>query len=60
MGFDFELKYIPGDQIPHADALRRIDLDEDDSENDRVLFAINNIYFAQSELVTHAELKTEI
>ena len=25
MGFDFELKYTPGEQIPHADALSRLD-----------------------------------
>ena len=26
MGFDFELKYTPGEQIPHADALSRLHL----------------------------------
>ena len=33
MGFDFELKYKPGEQIPHADALSRLDFDDDD-DND--------------------------
>ena len=60
MGFDYELKYTPGEQIPHADALSRMDFDEDESDNDRVCFAINNIYFAQSDLVTQAEIKTEL
>ena len=51
MGFDYELKYTPGEEIPHSDALSRMDFDEDESDNDRVCFAINNIYFAQSDLV---------
>ena len=59
IGFDYELKYTPGEQIPHADALSRMDFDEDESDNDRVCFAINNVYFAQSDLVTQAEIKTE-
>ena len=52
MGFDYELKYTPGEQIPHADAFSRMDFDGDESDSDRVCFAINNIYFAQSDLVT--------
>ena len=40
MEFDFELKYTPGEQIPHADALSRLDLDDDD-DNDRVCFALD-------------------
>ena len=60
MGFDYELKYTPGEQIPHADALSRMEFDEDESDNDRVCFAINNIYFAQSDLVNQAEIKTEL
>ena len=60
MGFDYELNYTPGEQIPHIDALSRIDFDGDESENDRVCFAINNIYFAPSDLVTHAEIKIEL
>ena len=60
MSFDHELKYTPGEQIPHADALSRMEFDENELDNDRVCFAINNIYFAQSDLVTHAEIKTKI
>ena len=60
MGFDCELKYTPAEQIPHADALSRMDSDDGESDNDRVCFAINNIYFAQSDLVTQAEIKTEL
>ena len=60
MGFDYELRYTPGEQIPHADALSRMDFGEDESDNDRVCFAINNIYFAHSDLVTQAEIKTEL
>ena len=37
-----------------------MDFDEDESDNDRVCFAINNIYFAQSDLVTQVEIKTEL
>ena len=54
------LKYTPGEQIPQADVLSRMDFDEDESDNDRVCFAINNIYFTQSDLVTQAEIKNEL
>ena len=37
-----------------------MNFDEDESDNDRVCFAINNIYFAQSDLVTQAEIKIEL
>ena len=60
MFFDYELKYTPGEQIPHGDALSRMDFDEDKSDNDRVCFAINNICFAPSDLVTQAEIKSEL
>ena len=60
MGVDYELNYTPGEQIPHADALIRMDFDEEESDNDRVCFAINNIYFAHSDLVTQAEIKTDL
>ena len=59
MGF-YELKYTPGEQISHEDALRRMDFDEAESDSDRVCFAINNIYFAQSDLVTQEEIKTDL
>ena len=59
IGFDYELKYTPGEQIPHADALSRMDFDEDKSDNDRVCLATKNIYFTKSDLVTQAETKTE-
>ena len=57
LGFDYELKYTPGELIPHADAFSRMDFDEDESDNDRICFAINNIHFAQSNLLTQAEIK---
>ena len=60
MGFDYDLRYTPGEQIPHADALSRMDFGEDESDNDRVCFAINNIYFAHSDLVTQVEIKIEL
>ena len=59
MGFDYELKYSPREKIPYADALSRVDFGEDESDNDRMCFAINNIYFAQSDLETQAEIETE-
>ena len=36
---------------------RRMDFDDAESENDRVCFETNNIYFTQSDLVTSAEIK---
>ena len=60
MGFDEELKYTPGEQIAHADALSRIDFYEDESDNDRVCSAIKIMYLAQSDLMTEAEIKTEL
>ena len=30
MGFEFEMKYTPGEQIPHADALSRLEFDGDE------------------------------
>ena len=58
MGFDFELMNIPGEQIPQADALSRKDFDKVESDNDQVCFTVNNIYFAQSDLLSQAEVKT--
>ena len=60
ISFDYELKNTPEEQKSHTDALGRMDFDEDESDNDRVCFAINNIYFTQSDLVTQAEIKTEL
>ena len=37
-----------------------MDFDEDESDNDRVCFAINNIYFAQRDSVAQEEIKTEL
>ena len=33
MGFDYELKYKPGKQIRHADALSKMSFDEEESDN---------------------------
>ena len=43
MGFEIELKYKPGEQIPHADALSGLDFD-DDEDNDRGCFALDNMF----------------
>ena len=59
VGFDFDLKYISEEQIPQVDALSKMDFDEDESDNDRVCLAISNIYFAQSDLSTKAEIETQ-
>ena len=59
MGFDFELKFTPGVQIPYADALSRLDFDDDD-DNDRGFFSLDNIYFVQSDLVAQSDIKTEL
>ena len=60
MGFDYQLKYTQEEQKPHANSLSRMDFVEDKSDNDRVCFTIKNIYFTQSDLVTHAEIETEL
>ena len=60
MGVNCESKHTPGEQIPHEDAWCRMDINEDASDNNRVCFAINNIYFAQIDLVTRADIKTKL
>ena len=59
MDCDFELKYTPGEQIPHATASKRTYLDTDNSNNDWVCFAIFSTYLIQNNLVIQAEFKTE-
>ena len=59
MGFDFELKYTPGEQILLADALSRLNFDDDD-DNDRVCFFLDNTFFVQTDLVTQSDIKTEL
>ena len=58
MGFDFDLKSEAGEQIPHVDAMSRLDFDDDD--NDRICFALDNIYFVQSDLVIQSDIRTEL
>ena len=53
------MKYTPREQIPHPDALNRLDFDDDD-DNDRACFALYNIYFVQSDLMTQSDIKTEL
>ena len=60
MGSEYELNYASGEQIPRTNSLKRIDFDEDETDNDRVCFASNNINLAKSDLVTQAEIKTEL
>ena len=59
MGFDFRLKYAHGEQIPHADALSRLDFDDDD-DSDRVSFALKDIWFVQWDLMTQSDITTEL
>ena len=53
------LAHTPGELIAHTDASSRIDFDFDKFDSDRVCFAINNNYFARSELFKPAEIETE-
>ena len=46
--------------MPNAHALSRIAFDDDESENYGVSFALNNIYFLQSDLVIPAETKLNL
>ena len=59
MRFDFELKFTPGEQIPHAAALSRTDFVDND-DNDCICFALDNIYFVQSGLETQSHIITEL
>ena len=59
MGCDFEFKNTPGEQIPNANALSRLDFDGED-DNDRVFLALDNIDFVQSDLVTQLDIKLEL
>ena len=58
--FRLSVENTPGEQIPIADALSRIDFDVEESNNNRVCSAINTNYIAQSNLMTQAELKIEL
>ena len=60
IGFDYELKHTRGEQIPPCRCFEQNGFDEHKSNNDRVCFAVNNIYFAQRNLVTQAVIKTEL
>ena len=41
MGFDFELKYTPREQIPHANALSKLHFDDDDDNDSALLLTIS-------------------
>ena len=58
MGFELKLKYTPGEQRPHADALSRLDFNDDN--NDRVCFALVKIYFLQSDLEIQSDVRTKL
>ena len=58
IGLNYELKYTPEEQIQQTDALSSIDFDEEESDNDRVCIAINNISFPQSKLASQAKIRT--
>ena len=60
MGFHYELEYKPEELIPYSDALRRMDFEKGESDNDRICFANNFFYFAQSNFVIQAENETEL
>ena len=57
MGFDFGLKFKTEEQIPQAHALSRLDFDDD---NYRMRFALDNIYFVQSNLMNLSDIRTEL
>ena len=45
MGFDFELKNLPGEQLPHANALSWIKFGGGESDNIQLCFVIMHFYF---------------
>ena len=58
-GISIRIEIYTRRTVPHADALIRLDFDDDD-DNDRVCFALDNIYFVQSDPVTQSRIKTEM
>ena len=56
MGFNYELKFSPGEQMPHA--LSRTDFHEDESDDDRACCTFNKIYLNITELVSQEEIRT--
>ena len=60
MCLSFELIQLLGEQIPHADALSRLDFDGKEFENSRICFANNNNHNVQINLVTRTEIRTKI
>ena len=57
MRSNLELKHTPRMQIRHADALKRNFKDKNKTVDDSACFAINDIYFAQTDLVNQAEIR---
>ena len=60
MGTEFELEFTPDEHIPHADALSRLVFTDNDNDNDRICFALDNTYFVQSDSVTQSDVATEL
>ena len=58
--FNSELRNTTRQQIHQADALSLMDFDANNSDNYWMFSAINNIYFAQSDLVNQADIKNEL
>ena len=58
-GTPFRIEIYTSRVDPHADAARGLDFDDDD-DNDRVSFALDNIYFFQPDLVTQSDIRTEL
>ena len=49
MEFDYKLNYVPGAQIPHADALSRLHFDNKTPEEEETCFLNADIFFAKTQ-----------
>ena len=59
MGFDYKFKYVPGDQIPHTDALSRLHFNEIQKE-EKVCFNQNEIFFAETQTIKLNDIENDL
>ena len=64
MAFDFEIKHKDGSSIPHADAMSRLNFDQDDDECNLVDYLYLNldefrVHFAEHKLFPIEELRSD-
>ena len=61
--FDYKLKYVPGEQIPHADALTRLRFEDEKPEEKKLFFRMTSfsqiikLYYIKSDLKSNRTLQ---